>query len=189
MPAADYAYHKKWRLDRDRGLRRTTDAGPVRAHINALLSARLSVRAIADRAGVSAGTISGISRGLQQTVRVQTARRILALSPKAALERPNRAGLVLNSGARWRIQALLALGWRHADISVHMGTRTKSSIILHQVGGWIARETHDAVRAAYDALSGRPGPSDRTRARAARLGYAPRHGRDDVMRLLTPAAA
>lgn len=173
------AYHKRWRLDRELGRTRTRPATEVRAHINTLLAAHLSYRGIADLSEVSASTVHGIATGRQSTVHHDVARRILAVDVGRVYERPNRAGFVPNIGARRRIEALLAIGWRHQDITAAMGTRTTSPLVLHQVGGWVARETHDAACAAYAALSMQPGPSDNTRTRAARLGYAPPLAWDD----------
>lgn len=174
MSSYDPRYHKRWRVDRAQGRVRTVDAQPVRAHINTLLAAHLSARAIADVAGVTPQVLTSISRG-QRTVRVGTARKILAVTVEAVYARNLATGFVPNIGARRRIQALLALGWRHSDISAEMGTScgTRSPMVLHQAGGWIAKATHDAVNGAYAALSMRPGPSTRTRDRALALGYAP----------------
>lgn len=176
---SDLAYHKRWRVDRALGRTRLRPATQARAHINTLLAQRWSMRGIAEAAGVSPSAVSKIASGAQVTVHHDTARRILAVSLEAQHERTNPAGFVLNTGARRRIEALLALGWRHEDITAAMGTRTTSALVLHQVGGWIAQATHDAVVAAYDALSMTPGPSERTRARSARLGYAPPLAWDD----------
>lgn len=179
-PANDARYQKQWRLDRALGRPRVADAKPVRAHINTLYAARLSTRAIADVAGVSPQAVTSIAQG-QPTCRVDTARRILAVTLEAVYARQLDTGFVPNIGARRRIQALMAIGWRHVDITAEMGTAcgTRSHMVLHQVGGWVTKATHDAVRAAYDALSMRPGPSQRTRDRARALGYAPPLAWDD----------
>ena len=47
------AYYKRWRLDSSRGIRRPVDAGPVHAHLAALVAAGWSYRAISEAAGVS----------------------------------------------------------------------------------------------------------------------------------------
>ena len=169
----DPKYQKRWAMDRAQGRTRLIDAKPVRVHIDSLLAARMSVRAIADCAGITPSAVSKIGSGRQAKVQRSTARAILAVTPEAAYTRPHGPGFVLNVGARRRIEALLALGWRHEDITAAMGTRTSSALVLHQVGGWIARDTHDAVCGAWRALGNRRGPSERTRGRAARLGYAP----------------
>jgi len=188
MTTSSTAYKKQWLLDRAMGRPRLHDSRPVRAHINTLLMAGLSVRGIADRAGVSPTVISRLSRVEQPTVRTDTARKILAVQATKVYDRPNGDGFVPNCGARRRIEALMALGWRHEDITAAMGTRTTSAMVLHQVGNWVARATHDAVAGAYDQLAGRPGPSDLTRARAAKAGYAPPAAWDDEADMDDPLA-
>lgn len=188
VPSTTAAYRKRWLLDRELGRARMHDSTPVRAHINSLLMSGLSVRGIADRARVAATVISRLHRGQQPKVRTATARKILAVSAEKAYERPNADGFVPNCGARRRIQAMLALGWRHEDITAAMGTRTTSALVLNQVGGWIARATHDAVAAAYSELADRPGPSDHTRRRAAKAGYAPPAAWDDEDAMDDPLA-
>lgn len=176
----DPVYAKRYRLDIEQGRERTVPAAPVRAHINALLADRWSMRAIAELAGVSAGVVSVVAAGKQPTVRRVTARRILAVTPDRRFERINRAGFVLSTGACRRIEALLALGWRHDDISEAAGLPfRRSAVVLHQAGGWIAQTTHDGIVRAYEALSMTPGPSPHTRGRSARLGYAPPLAWDD----------
>ena len=174
MTSNSPAYQKRWRLDRELGRTRSRDAAPVRAHINVLLASRLSLRAIADLAEVSPSSVHSICTGRQGTVRHDTAKRILAVTVDGVTSRPLRSGFVPAVGARRRIEALLAIAWRHEDITAAMpGVKTSSRLVLHQVGGWVSRDTFDAVAAAYTALSGRPGPSERTRRRATVLRYAP----------------
>ena len=179
--SADTAYRKRWALDRAEGRFRMVDARPAREHIHALQSARLSTRAIADVAGVAPSVISNVDRGKQASLRVATARAILAVTADAVYARQLATGFVPNVGAKRRIGALLALGWRHEDITREMGARcgTTSPVVLHQAGGWVAKVTHDAVVTAYAALSMRPGASDRTRHRALAAGYAPPLAWDD----------
>ncbi|MCR6647772.1 MAG: hypothetical protein NVV70_06385 [Cellulomonas sp.] len=175
----DPAYHKRWRLDRELGRARLVPATRVRRHIEHLRAAGGSVRGIAECAGVAPTAVSRIASGRQPTTTAKVARAILSVRPESILARPHGPGFVPNLGARRRIQALLALGWTHAGITARMGTKTTSQLVLHQVGDWIARETHDAVVSAYAALAMTPGPSERTRRRAVARGYAPPLAWDD----------
>ncbi|MBD5787134.1 hypothetical protein IF650_13180 [Cellulosimicrobium terreum] len=175
-------YTKRWRLDASRGIKRLVDASPVHTHVRGLLDAGWSSRAISEAAGVAPTTVSSIVRRRQATVRRDVAARILRVRAGRMLaHRDTPAGFVPAVGARRRIKALLALGWRHEDITAAAGLtgRGQSAIVLHQRGDWVAKVTHDAVLAAYAALSTRQGPSDRTRSRAAMLGYAPPAAWDD----------
>lgn len=133
----------------------------------------MSIRGIAEAAGLSPSTISGLAKG-QPTIKRTTAATILAVTPTRVMTRPNRLGFVPKVGACRRIQGLLALGWTHTAISAAMqdaGVRTQSHHVLHQSGQWISKAVHDAVTDAYRVLGATHGPSERTRVRARRLGY------------------
>lgn len=170
----DYRYFKQYRIDRARGIHRTTAAEPVRAHVQRLLAAGASVRGIAETAGVSATTVSRLNRNTEiATIRTDVATKLQAVTLDAIRGRANTAGFVPRIGAQRRVQALLAAGWRHEDLNRFLPASTRTELILSQRGGWITRATHDAVCAAYDQLAMRPGPSERTRRRAAARAYAP----------------
>lgn len=174
------AYHKRWRLARLRGVPHGyVPAARVRAHLEGVLAAGATRCGLARVAGVSPQTVYGVLDPDRRWVQQGTARRLLAVTIDQVMTRPDPDGFVPAVGARRRIEALLAIGWRHTDITARMPGRHVSSVVLHQAGHLIARATHDAVTAAYDALSMTPGPSDITRARAARLGYVPPLGWDD----------
>lgn len=176
----DPRYSKLWARDRALGRPRSQDAWPVRVHIDSLVAARMSMRAIAECAGVSTSTVSVIVRRKQATVHRATAAAILRVRPQDAYTRPKGTGMVLNVGARRRVQALLAIGWRHEDIDRAKGHGTRSRTLLTQIGGWITRSTHDAIVRAYDQLSMTPGPSERNRRRALAAGYLPPLAWDDA---------
>ncbi|QIK83011.1 helix-turn-helix domain-containing protein [Sanguibacter sp. HDW7] len=172
------AYRKRWQYDRDRGVIRTVPAGPVKTHIVGLLDAGLTYGAIADLSGVELSTIHRIRKSHRTSVRI--ARAVLAVRADQVHTRPSHTGFVPNVGARRRISALLALGWTHIHISEAAGLPPRrSGAIMHQRGTWIARDTHDRIITAYDALSMRPGPSAITRRRAAEARYAPPLAWDD----------
>lgn len=173
------AYFKRWRLDREQGHLRYVDPEPVTRHVNRLLAAGMSGRGIALAAGVSPQTIGRFrDRGYERTQRA-TARRILAVRADAIYRRQDDAGFVPRVGSTRRIQALMALGWRHQDITAAMRIATRSQLVLHQPGQYITRATRDAILRAYDELSMRRGPSEKTRQRAIASGYAPPLAWDD----------
>lgn len=175
MSTQTYAYFKRWKFDREMGKGpRLIPSAPSVAHIRGLLAAGASGRGIAAAAGLSAEAVSRLLTNPRPTVRVDTERRILAVTLEAVSRRRNPAGFVPAVGARRRIQALLAIGWTHDHITAHMtGVGTLSKLVLNQRGQWIARSTHDAVVAAYDALSMTLGPSAGSRGHARSRGYAP----------------
>lgn len=186
MSAQTVQYRKRYLLDRSRGITRTVPAGPVREHLDQLRERGMSYDAIGDASTTGKSTIHRIATGVSVTVRRDVARRLLAVVPAQVLDRPNPAAFVPNIGARRRIRALLAAGWRHVDITAAAGYRgasstPRSAIILHQRGEWIARETHDAIAGAYTVLGGRTGPGGITRARALAAGHPPPAAWDDEL--------
>lgn len=159
-------YNKHGRVRRERGIRGLTDARPVAQHIARLRDAGASLQAIATAAGCSQGTVLRIEHGAP-TVFASVAAGILAVKPL----RPSKVPPV---GAARRLGALFALGWPLTAISAETGlARTHVSTIANGRRAAIATATDEAVRAAYERLSGRPGPSGYSRAWAARRGWAP----------------
>ena len=152
--AYDLAYSKRWRYDRDRGIARTVDVGPARAHLEKLRGSRMSWRAISEVCGVTPSALCSIGLGRTQTINPDRAARILAVRPKAAFVRTNVDGFVPAVGARRRIRALLAIGWTHASICTAAGLPpTRSAVSLSQAGDFVALATHDRIAAAYDELT------------------------------------
>uniref|UniRef100_UPI003568BC40 hypothetical protein n=1 Tax=Actinotalea sp. TaxID=1872145 RepID=UPI003568BC40 len=98
----------------------TTDAGPVRAHLHALMTAGMGLKQITAVHGISAGSLTKILYGITRadgthrppTTKVQrrTADRVLAIS-MPTIEQLGASTNVDSTGARRRIQALIALGW------------------------------------------------------------------------------
>lgn len=177
----DYAYTKKWRLDRDRGIKRTTSAEAARLHIATLRGASWSLRAIAAAAGVPVSSVARIAKGQQGTVTTRTAAKIRAVNPASVPHKPSAQTtepFVPRVGSVRRIQALLFMGWGHDQMREHSGVRT--AVVLHQKGLWVTRSTHDAIAAMFSELAMRQGPSARTRARAQQRGYASPLAWDDI---------
>lgn len=132
----------------------------------------MSVRAIAEVSGVAAQTISRLSRGTCKSVALRTEAAILAVSPEDVLGRANPRGFVPNIGSRRRLRALMAVGWRHSDLSPMVGFNTGT--LNHQAGNWISRAKHDAMKDLYDRLWNIQGPAPATsRARVRNAGYLP----------------
>ncbi len=178
MSPANAAYHKRWKLDHERGLKRLVPAGPVVAHVAELEAAGFSRRSVAAAAGTSSSGVYNLMTGRSATMQSRIAAQLMAVTPASIMARRDADGFVLAIGARRRIRALLALGWTHAHITAAAGGPL-SAVTLNQTGEWITRATHDAYRAAYAELSMRPGPSAKTRGRAAKAGYAPPLAWDD----------
>jgi DNA-binding CsgD family transcriptional regulator len=175
----DPVYAKRWRLDQARGIARTTDAKPVRIHIEQLAMEGASYRAIADAAGTSVQTICKVRDG-QRTLRHETAAAILAVTYDSLFDRSGPEHFVPKVGACRRIRALMAIGHRAQDIAAAVGMDWHSvHNVLNQTGQWISRQRHEQIAAAYDALWNTPGTSRHLLSRAAAAGWAPPLAWDD----------
>lgn len=175
----DPAYMKRWRVERDRGVTRTTSPQKAEEHIRALIDQHgVSLRSIADVSGVAPGTISLLNRGLQSHINRAIEAKILTVTAEKIFNRGMATGFVPNIGARRRLQALMAIGWRHQDLTARAGFDT--GVMMHQPGAYIRQFKHERVKRVYDQLWNIPGPSDgRTKRRAAKAGYAPPMAWDD----------
>lgn len=171
------AYRKQWRIERHQGLNRVVDADPVRAHLLDLMKQHnCSLEGIAQASGVGYMTISRLHRGMVNTMRRSNAQALLATKPEDV--RPNGEVLVPNIGGRRRIQALMAIGWRHKDLTPLLGL--PSANIVYQDGQWFTKRKHDAIKRVYDQLWDKPGPGGALcTTRAAKAGYVPPLAWDD----------
>ena len=173
------AWRKKWAIDNYRGIKRIVDPGKAQAHVQALVRDHsVSLRGIAEAAGVSAFIISDLNREIKQGLHRDTEKAILAVTPEAVLARPNGEGFVPNIGGRRRIQALLAMGWRHQDLTPMLGLNTSN--IIHQQGEWFTKKKHDAIKNLYDRIWNQRGPATTLSInRIKKAGYAPPLAWDD----------
>lgn len=100
--------------------------------------------------------------------------------------------LVDGTGTVRRIRALWAMGWRSADIAARCGWGSPQAIselaqpTTARRGVFLG--TAETVARVYDELCMTPGPSDMTRRRAVRNGYAPPLAWDDIDRDPEPHA-
>jgi len=81
-------------------------------------------------------------------------------------------------GTRRRIEALRAIGWPTEIIAAEALGWSRALRDLPR-GPLVLRTTADKIRAFYDTHSMTLGPSTRTRAHAARAGWAPPLAWDD----------
>lgn len=172
-------WQKQWRTDKARGQKRTTGPERAQAHVQALTAQYgVSVRGIAEAAGVAPAVISELNRGVCAGMRVGTEKLILAVRAADIFSRSNARGSVPNVGARRRLQALMVMGWRHQDLGPLLGFRTTN--LNHQAGDWISQRRHEAVKDLYDRLWNVKGPAGlQSLARIAKAGYAPPLAWDD----------
>lgn len=157
------------------------DAAPIREHLNALAALGWSWSAIARlHGGVTNSQVRYIAIG----VTTQAARRMerllsLPLTYRVPASLPAEC-TVPAQGAVRRIQSLLALGHTHDSLAPHLEGFHSGRLLRHGGSIHISAENWRRVDRAFRALSTRPGPSDRNRARARSLGYVPPAAWDDI---------
>jgi hypothetical protein len=178
-PSDTPQWRKRWKIDNARGIKRLVPAAPAQAHVQHLVQRQgLSIRGIAEAAGVSPHMVSCLNRGLKPGLRRDSEKAILAVTAESVLARPNGEGFVPNIGGRRRIQALMAMGWRHQDLTPLLGINTGN--IIHQEGGWFTKRKHDAIKDLYDRLWDKRGPATTLSInRVVKAGYAPPLAWDD----------
>lgn len=84
------------------------------------------------------------------------------------------------TGSRRRIRALQAIGWTTQRITAELGyTHRDALAAMIYDAEWITRSRAKKIAEVYDRLSMTPGPSNITRTRALRAGFAPPLAWDD----------
>lgn len=155
------------------------DAGPARAHVEALRTQGMGWRRIAIAAGVPTGAMSkllyGVSRrGLQPSRGIlrETESRILAVQLDLGA-----AVVVDGVGTHRRLQALVARGWSQSKLAGMLGIRpTNIGPIIHGRRP-VQLVTARAVRELYDRLWDKP-PPDVTRWDRGAALYACRQAKE-----------
>lgn len=145
---------------------RRVDAGPTRAHVEALLALRWSFAAIASRTGLGRTTIRE-TRTVAK-VRRSTEDAILALP---LVRYPGKNVLVDATGTRRRIEALAYLGHPLVSYELKVG-RCRGRVGKAVATGWASAYIADGVARVYRELENTIGPSDLSRKRAQKRGFA-----------------
>lgn len=151
----------------------------VRPHVVALATAEVPLATIAAHAGCSEHVVHRVLTRACSTVTAATATALLSVRLDRVLTRGRPGDMLPVTGARRRVQALLALGHDHATITAAMPAGRSRDVTSNARTRWISRALHDAVVVAYDALSMTPGTNRSTRGHALALGYAPPLAWDD----------
>lgn len=155
------------------------DGGQVREHL-ALLAARgWSQWQIAVAAGADQATISRVMSAPDRMVRVETARKILAVDPAS---HPG-SGFMPVVGSMRRLRALAAVGHGLPAVAAVSGlSESGLSVVRRGVTATVEYATHVAVMGAYGELSmvrGEGRGASRARRVAADAGWVPPLGWDD----------
>lgn len=117
----------------------------------------------------------GTSSAYDYGCRCPDAREANRLRKKRGREGRLPPGRVSPIGTQRRLQALSAIGWSHLIIARELGmhpTRVRD-LRGNQRTNNIYRTTAIKVARLYERLSGTPGPSDKVRVWAEKLGWAP----------------
>jgi hypothetical protein len=160
---------KAWRLRRLQGEVMLVDAQPMRDHVQALLAAGMSFRGIALTAGWKSR--NSLASSLERDrVTVRTFERVMAISPESDMR---RFGYVDATGSQRRLQGLVAIGWTTWEITRRMGGKDHGTVtdITSCNNTTIRRATADAIKAIFDELWDKPGPSRISAQRAAKRGW------------------
>ena len=111
-------YNKTWEVgyarDTSRGVRRYIDATEARTTLQGFLEANVPLRAIALASGLSDTAIGNLIQGPHDQVQAATAAKVAFLT--LADIYGHGTGTVPAIGAVRRVQALMAIGWRKADL-------------------------------------------------------------------------
>ena len=145
------------------------DSAEVRDHIAALNRAGMSLESIAADAAMSLYGVQLVLTG--KRVQKGTADRILRIPLGGD-------GLVPALASRRRLHALAAIGWPLSTIAPRIGVSPKhiSDVFAHER---IRADKARRVQAVYEELWNTDGPSDASRRRAQRRGWAPPLAWDD----------
>lgn len=169
------------RLAQLRGEQTTlVDAAPIRAHLNRLLALGYSHEAIA----ATYGTGTGAGLRLIAAGRHRNAERKFAgvtdlpytLTVAATVD---DSSWVPTLGAQRRLRSLMRLGWRHEDVAELVG-RSTHVLVGNSAPHKIRAIDWRLIDEAWRQLCAVPGPSNKCRTRAQRLGYAPPLAWDDI---------
>jgi hypothetical protein len=187
--AAGRAVHRAQIFGRRRPF---VDSAPVRKHIRALRAAGIGVEQIAMLAGISTSHVRELGHHVRdgrpgvRRVRPETAHQVLRIRVDQANRAPR--SLVIATGTRRRLQALIAVGWPHDQLAARLG-RSSAGLRRSMLSDSVTAQTAQDVSALYEQLWNlRPPQStddqraaaDAARAFAAERGWRPPLAWDDI---------
>lgn len=177
------AYGRRWHELKGRrrhGYKPLVPADPARRRIAELIEGGMTLRAIADAAGLPPSTVTTIvqGRGGRQLakIKLETARKLFAVR----LTRKVASGGYLDATrTRRQISAVFALGYPLADIAARAGV-SGFTVGRALTQDRILASTAAAIDEVTRSIGDTPGPSSVSRQRAARRGYRVPAWYDDV---------
>ena len=167
----NYKSQKLWKLRRARNAPSTiVDAAPAQDHVCWLVSLGFNDSSIAAACELTQKTIANFRNRVYSNARAVQSARILAVSHVPCAAQHTR--YVPSLGAQRRIRALLAIGWRYADIGAETGMLAEGVARIMRVTTILGR-TWSAISHAYNKLSGTRGPSTQGAKKAVKRGFPP----------------
>lgn len=159
------------------------EAEPIREHLNALADLGWTWSAVAElHGGITNSQVRQMALGTTSKAlpRMHRLRRLPLSYAVPATLAPETT--VPAAGALRRVESLLALGWTHDLLREHTDGYNTARLLRASKGRplHISAENWRRVDAVFRLLSTEPGPSERNRARARQLGYAPPAAWDDI---------
>lgn len=175
--AATAKRSKLWRLQRLRGVEHLVDAQPLKDHVEMLMAAGMSFKAIALTAGwASRNALTDAMT--RKRIMPRTLARVVAVHP----ELDNRRDAYVDAtGSARRLQALAINGWPTRDLAARLGHKDPATV-QHIANGktpTIRLRTKDDIRGLFDELWDQAGPSKRTADIAKARGWLPALAWDD----------
>lgn len=171
-------YCKQYDIRRHRQGPVNIDATEATNHVQALIALGWTQAAIAQTTGVGTTIVVSLANNAQRTIRPDHAAAILSIQPGS---RPTANYWTNPTGTVRRIRALAAIGWPVYTTAQAIGVdQSGLNAIASGRRNHIPRHVAEAIAALYIQRSRQPGPSDITRARAARNDWHGPLAWDDI---------
>lgn len=154
---------------RAKGLPTSIPIDIVRKRITELNNLGLTNVMIGQAAGLGRYTTTHIMVRNTQFVTLEVATAIFGVDHRP---HPNQL-TVLAIGALRRVRALNAIGWPTDEIATRLGYTSRAAVNLAITKRTMTYALWARIRDVYDELSGTPGPSPRSAARARTAKWAP----------------
>jgi hypothetical protein len=166
---ANRRWCKRYRLDRYTNGPRRADATEARAVVASYIDAGWSYSAIAELAKCSESLIFDLANG---AIRISALSAQLLAAIPATPDRPRGHAYAGATGTIRRARALVRIGHQVGDIAAALRQHPDTlSRTINRDHGLVLVTTARAMAALYEQWRWKPGPSERSRQRAARAGW------------------
>jgi len=142
-----------------------------------------STAAMAATAGISATTVQNILNHRHSKTRFESFGRLKTMTHEDIFLSPPNGSFVGSYATKRRIEALMCLGWRRADIDPlleKLGCKKYSSQVFYRTEERIDVFNHRAMAQVYETLAYIEGPSEQTKKSSQTKGWAPPMAWDNI---------